>query len=97
MHKDFLTKCGDNLYLPAPGQQEAHNIIVLNLDEEYASQTQSLFHVLSEQYGLRGLKQLNYHGIAKVCRTDVNTVELIIKEIVATIVRQTIDDIYRLI
>jgi hypothetical protein len=84
MHSDFLAKCGDGLHLPTDGNSDQHNVIVLDVQEE--GQSQSIFHALSEQFGLRGLKLLNFQGIAKVCQTDVNTVELILKEIVATIV-----------
>ena len=47
---------------------------------------QSVFHVLSEQFGLKGLQPINYHGIAKSCQTNTETVELILKEIIATMV-----------
>ena len=63
-------------------------MIVVNLDQEQAGESQSVFHILSEKYGLRGLKQVNLNGIAKVCHTDIKTVDLILKEIVATMVRE---------
>lgn len=88
MHNDFLTKCGDQVQLPTNGNQESHNVIVVNLDQEQAGESQSVFHILSEKYGLRGLKQVNFNGIAKVCHTDIKTVDLILKEIVATMVRE---------
>jgi len=40
--------------------------------------------VLSEQFSLKGLQPLNLHGIAKSCETNVETVEMILKEIVQT-------------
>ena len=45
---------------------------------------QSLFHTVSEAFGLRSLQQVNYSSVAKACQTDSHTVELIIREIVAT-------------
>ena len=69
LHNEFLTKCGDQVQLPANSNQETNssNVIVINLDQEQAGESQNVFHILSEKYGLRRLKQVNFSGIAKVC------------------------------
>jgi hypothetical protein len=59
-------------------------VIILSKSDGDNETAQSLFSILSEQFGLRGLQQVNFHSIAKVCQTDAHTTELIIKEIVAT-------------
>lgn len=53
--------------------------------EEGSSDFMQVFKDISDKYGLNKMQNLNYSGIAKVCQTNKETVELIIKEIVATI------------
>jgi CCDC81 eukaryotic HU domain 2 len=65
-------------------------VIVLSRDNtqdgesSQAESSSSVFNVLSDQFGLGSLQQLNLQGISKVCGTDLTTVELILKEIIAT-------------
>jgi hypothetical protein len=66
-------------------------VIVLSKSDGDNETAQSLFSILSEQFGLRGLQQVNFHSIAKVCQTDAHTTELIIKEIVATMVSEMVN------
>jgi len=92
LHNDFITKCGEQLQLPnaAPdshsGTLELNNVVVLSKSEGDHETVQSLFGVLQEQFGLRGLHQISFQSIAKACQTDATTVELILREIVATMV-----------
>jgi hypothetical protein len=75
LHNDFLNKCGDNLHIPSSSQSEtidSKNVVVVSKnsegeDGETGESAQSLFEVLTEQFGLRGLQHLSYNAIAKAC------------------------------
>ena len=91
LHSDFLNKCGDQVHIPqsiartTSDFQGANNVVILSKEEGDTEATaQSLFHTVSEAFGLRSLQQVNYSSVAKACQTDSHTVELIIKEIVAS-------------
>ena len=91
LHSDFLNKCGDQVNIPqsiartTSDFQGANNVVILSKEEGDTETTaQSLFHTVSEAFGLRSLQQVNYSSVAKACQTDSQTVELIIREIVAT-------------
>lgn len=84
IHNDFLAKCGDSLQLP-----QSHNSNIIVLSKTSDEQDLNQFNNLAEKMGLRGLQQLNMAGIAKVCETDTQTVDLILKEILATMVKYT--------
>jgi hypothetical protein len=91
LHSDFLNKCGDQVHLPqsiARTTSDFHgqnNVVVLAKEEgDTEATSQSLFNSLSEAFGLRSLQQINFSAIAKSCSTDSHTVELIIREIIAT-------------
>ena len=71
----FVQNCGGESILRIP--EADSDRVKLLIDETVEN---------FERDSTRGLQQINYQGLAKVCETDATTVELIVNEIFATIV-----------